>query len=248
MKKYRMTYIVRILTAFILIPIGVFLILCGIDPGSKNTSAKEIALLYGFGVSALAVTLFVWIYHAKRQVVMSSKAIAIHSLFGERTIEFKKGIRFFHESINSGGLGVPFGVVGALTQAAIETQGQAATTNIKVLIKSETVEISLNSNIKGIEELRSKLIDVEAEVLFPSLENEYKNGNMVGFGEFSLRQGVLYKGKSAFKLSDLAPIKIEERKIVIRKVGGKKILIKSNVGSFENMYSFLKLVESNKFL
>lgn len=247
MHEYKMTYMLRILSTITLLPLGIILILCGYDPG-EDASTKTILMLYGFGFAFIITTLLVWAHSMKKLVILNDNSISVTSLFGTKAIKIEKGTRITHDSIKvvsgqeGGFVGVALGgLVTGLIVVAASKQGEAATTNIKITIANEKSRICLNSNIKGIVQLRDKIIDIENKHILPDIKMKFGNGEILNFGSVIIKNGVIHVGKKSLNISDLASIEVKGDRLFIRNSENKKpISIYTN--RIENMYSLLGLL------
>lgn len=252
-----MTYIWRILSVITLLPIGAIVIMFGLEPDKgQSPSGTTSVILYGIGAALFVATGVIWLHSMKKRVIMDAGHISEKTMFGEKRIQFGPGTTIAHESINVR-VGTRFvgeiGTSGVLLDNIFSSLGEDLSTHINITIKNGEHKIKLNSNIKGISELKNKIILAEMQFILPDIKAKYDDNMMVSFGPISIRRNdKLYVWKKSVPLSELAPPVLEGRELaiipasanlVLRAGDGKKVFARVNAGKVQNMYSLLAILE-----
>ena len=241
MIEYKMTYMWRILSILVFLPVGGLFMAMSIYP-DKTMDQDSIVICAMIGGLLIAWVILIWVYCFKKKVILKRNNITLISLFGKSSINIIEKTKFRHHSIK---INAAFGLdgVGSLLQSLAEGQGEEATTHINIIIENEKSKIKLNTNIKGISELRDKLISLELDIVLPRIRAKYNSGELVSFGLFALQNGNFIFKKQSIPLNQFEGISFEKTCLVIHIINERKPRIKLKTENIINMYSFLSIIK-----
>ena len=193
------------------------------------------------GFTLLVLFVFTWIYGFSKKISLHKNEIQSKSLIENKALTISEKTKFIHTAVTNNNA-VGFSVGGHLLQAIANTQGQEASTTVHISISDDNHKIKLNSNIKGILELRDKLIQLELEYVLPSLKILHNSGITLHFGAIQLQNKHLLVGKRKLGLNEFDSIEFEKGKMIFKSKIKRLALAKVKTKKIHNMHSFLELI------
>ncbi|MDK2125592.1 DUF6585 family protein [Parachitinimonas caeni] len=217
MKIYRMTWATRIFYSLLLLPVvGVGLSLMLIFFEHKDYALGFTAATAG--MAAFFGWLAVLIYFGSAKVMLRPDRIIQSSYFGTCKIKLDARTNIYYEikdparaklilSPNIGQMAAQ--LAGNLVAFAVKkTLGQAAANHLDIVIESGSKKIKLDSNVKGIYEIRQALIEFEEKTKLPQTLNALKVGRVVEFGNIELTADTVFLKNKSLDIAVLEKLEI----------------------------------------
>lgn len=174
-----------------------------------------------FAVITLAVLVGIWVHYALSFISVFDNKVTVTSPFKNQTTRFDKRVRFFH----------------------LQGDGQLLGQKDQVLIKSNTESVSLQA--QDHDALTDLLMQVEEELLVPSILARIHNGETVTFSLVKLNDRTIQYGNVQSKLADLGDYDIEGNFLILNKKNGERFA-RVDINSEPNMNSLLVVLDTLK--
>jgi len=235
MSEYKSTLMLRFGVLLFLSPVYV---LGGL--GLYHDKQLDILNLLFLMVPLLIVAI-VWIYYGSLRVGLGEQVISKKTIFGSTEIKLDKGLKVFLD------VRTPMGDLGnalfkGTPKYVVSKIGSESKLHINIVIENNAKRISLDSNIKGISEIRDKLSEFLLENIYPHLFEKYKNHTKVIFGPISIKNGALDVGKKQINIGDIGKIETRKGKLIIGSKGKLFALAKIPTLRIPNLVCFISLI------
>lgn len=239
-KEYRMTYVVRILTAITALPIGLLLTSCLFKSNGPD-------FLVGFmGVAMVVATVLVWVYHGSRKIIFHKTRLEVRSIFGSAALVLNEKVAIYSDTqnCNTAAAGMLFGAVGGLAIGIAERfMSEESKTHVNLTVSDGTKRIKLNSNIKGIGEIKERLVEIESNMIMPALEAHYLKGRKIAFGPITLHNGMLTARNESVRIRDIEGFELERGTLIVNKRYQTSPFLKTKATGVPNIGTLCALTE-----
>lgn len=176
------------------------------------------------GVSMLSLIL-VWLWGFKEKIILSPHELRKESLFGSISVPLNARTEYFYKFVQVNIQGIPTGQ------------------HTYITVKNGHQQVKANSNIKDVEDLRERLIQIELKNLQPQIEKSLQEKSSLNFGVLKVSaSGVAYKNKM-LTYSEIEDFGIENGFFYIRKKAVRGNFFKIAVSEIPNMTTFFALLD-----
>ncbi|TCB35262.1 hypothetical protein E0H82_08385 [Acinetobacter sp. ANC 4910] len=169
--------------------------------------------------------MLVWIWGFKEKIILYPNQLQKQSLFGTQVVNLNAKTEYFYK----------------FTQ--IRVQGVNAGQHTYITVKNGNQSIKANSNIKNIEDLYTKLIQIEVQNLEPQIQKALQERSSLSFGVMKVSAtGLAYKNKM-LTYAEITDFGIENGSFFVKKQGVNGNFFKIPIAAIPNMTTFFMILD-----
>lgn len=237
---FRDTYVWRIVAG---LPFAA-LLAWGIYDYSASHSFDVV--LWSFIAVSAALFAFACGWAAAKRISIHAEGVAYKSMLGEKDLRWEEitETRYVQQPVNAG---AHFGLIGLLV-SALATRGKgggAANRTFKII--GRTQRISLNSNVRDVQEAIRLVLAAVNPRFRQEAERALNSGRAVSFGNISLSPaGVIWKSKEAIPYNAIKVCRLDGAMLRIKAEGKWLDNIATNSGKVPNVFVLLDIIDERR--
>lgn len=196
------------------------------DPDGLPTWMR-LAIAAVFGLGPLMLVVFVWWRGFVFRLTVTPTRIELKDVLRTTSIAIDHNLQIRHRNESHSLNGIP------------------TAKHVYMTFESGGERITVNSNVKNVDELQARMIDIESRVILPAMRGRHNAGAPATFGPITL-QGSQLRRKN--KVEEISSLKIElaDGYFIARKDGAWLAVIKEQLMNIPNAATLCTLINEAK--
>lgn len=171
-----------------------------------------------------ALLILVWIWGFKEKIILYPNQLQKHSLWGTKTVYLNAKTEYFYKFVQ------------------VRVEGINTGLHTYITVKSGNQSIKANSNIKDINDLYEKLVQIEVQNLQPQIQKALQEKSSINFGVMKVSAvGIAHKNKM-LTYAEIVDFGVENGYFFVKKQGDRGNYFKIAVADIPNMTSFFMIL------
>lgn len=171
----------------------------------------------------LVLLVLFWIWGFREKIVVYPNLLEKQSLFGTTTVPLNAKTEFFYKFVN------------------VRIEGINTGQHTYIRVRNGYQEIKANSNIKDIDQLRERLIQLEVHNLQPQIQKSLQEKSSLNFGILKVSSSGLAYKNSMITYTEISDSGIENGFFYVKKQGKTGNFMRISISEIPNMTTFFAL-------